>query len=217
MQTLTISLSPQLWTPVEHQRTRRLPAAARRTYPGPNKESFTEEQNFRTAAFLSNISQQLFSAAFCGSLSQQPFSTALLQQLFSTAIPAAFLSSLAEQPFSPASQQPSSAIISLVRGWLSARLLTSSCCGQESGVDGHLLPSSCCGQGLVVSYCHHLGQGLLANYFIWHHLFVVRGLLSALDIILPWSGVGGHLLPSSCCGQGLVVSYCHHLAMVRGW
>ena len=26
-----------------------------------------------------------------------------------------------------------------------------------------------------------------------------------------------HPQPSSCCGHGLVVSYCHHLAVVRGW
>ena len=25
--------------------------------------------------------------------------------------------------------------------------------------------------------------------------------------ILPWSGAGGQLLTSSCCGQGLAVSY----------
>ena len=50
-------------------------------------------------------------------------------------------------------------------------------------------------------------------------------------IILLWSGVGGQLLSSCCCGQGLVVSYyssccCgqglvvsyyHHVAVVRGW
>ena len=36
-------------------------------------------------------------------------------------------------------------------------------------------------------------------------------------IILLWSGVGGQLLPSSCCGQGLAVSYFGHLAVVRGW
>ena len=36
-------------------------------------------------------------------------------------------------------------------------------------------------------------------------------------IILLWSGVGGQLLSSSCCGQGLVVTYYHHLAVVRGW
>ena len=53
--------------------------------------------------------------------------------------------------------------------------------------------------------------------------------------MLLWSGVGGQLLSSCCCGQGLVVSYCHellsscccgqglvvsychHVAVVRGW
>ena len=40
------------------------------------------------------------------------------------------------------------------------------------------------------------------------HEAVVRGWWSAIDIILLWSGVGGQLLTSCCCGcgQGLVVS-----------
>ena len=29
--------------------------------------------------------------------------------------------------------------------------------------------------------------------------------------------VGGELLTPFCCGQGLVVSYCYHLAVVKGW
>ena len=32
-----------------------------------------------------------------------------------------------------------------------------------------------------------------------------------------WSGAGGQLLSSDCCGQRLVVSHCHHIAVVRGW
>ena len=36
-------------------------------------------------------------------------------------------------------------------------------------------------------------------------------------IMLLWSGVGGQLFSSCCCGQGLVVSYSHHVAVVRGW
>ena len=35
--------------------------------------------------------------------------------------------------------------------------------------------------------------------------------------MLLWSGIGGQLLSSCCCGQRLVVSYCHHVAVVRGW
>ena len=42
-----------------------------------------------------------------------------------------------------------------------------------------------------------------------YHLAVVRGWRSAINIILLWSGVGGQLLTSSCCGQGLVVT-CEH-------
>ena len=45
---------------------------------------------------------------------------------------------------------------------------------------------------------------------------MVRGCWSGIDIILLWSGVGGPPLTSSCCGQALVVSYWHHLAVVRG-
>ena len=40
-----------------------------------------------------------------------------------------------------------------------------------------------------------------------YHLAVARGWWPAINIILLWSGVGGQLLTSSCCGQGLVVSY----------
>ena len=36
-------------------------------------------------------------------------------------------------------------------------------------------------------------------------------------IMLLWSGVGGQLLSSCCCSQGLVVSHCHHVGVVRGW
>ena len=46
---------------------------------------------------------------------------------------------------------------------------------------------------------------------------VVRGWWSAVVIMLLWSGVGGQLLSSCCCGQGLVVSYCHHVAVVSCW
>ena len=50
-----------------------------------------------------------------------------------------------------------------------------------------------------------------------YHVAVVRGWLSAILIRLLWSGVGGQPFSSSCCGQGLVVSYSHHVAVVRGW
>ena len=43
-----------------------------------------------------------------------------------------------------------------------------------------------------------------------------RGWWSAIVSMLLRSGVGGQLLSACCCGQGLVVSYCHH-AVVRGW
>ena len=60
-------------------------------------------------------------------------------------------------------------------------------------------------------------QQLFPEAFLSHHLAVVRGWWSAIDIILLWSGVGGQLLTSSCCGQGLVVRYCNYFAVVRGW
>ena len=122
--------------------------------------------------------------------------------------------SLYPQPFSAAvlsshSQQQFFAAIlsSSSQQPLSAALLSS-----------HSQPSSCCGQGLVVSY--------------YHHVAVVRGWWSAIIIMLLWSGVGGQLLSSCYCGQGLVVSYLiimllwsgvggqlfdHHLTVVRGW
>ena len=40
---------------------------------------------------------------------------------------------------------------------------------------------------------------------------------SAITIISLWPGIGAQLLASSCCGRGLMVSYCHHLAVVKGW
>ena len=36
-------------------------------------------------------------------------------------------------------------------------------------------------------------------------------------LMLLWSRVGGPLLSACCCGQGLVVRYYHHVAVVRGW
>ena len=35
--------------------------------------------------------------------------------------------------------------------------------------------------------------------------------------MLLWSGVGGELFSSCCRSEGLVVSYSHHVAVVRGW
>lgn len=49
------------------------------------------------------------------------------------------------------------------------------------------------GVGCQLGYCHHLA--------------VVRSQGSSIAIILLRSGVVGQLLPSSRCGQGLVVSY----------
>ena len=35
--------------------------------------------------------------------------------------------------------------------------------------------------------------------------------------MLLWTGVGGQLFSSGCCGLGLVVSYSHQVAVVRAW
>ena len=99
-----------------------------------------------------------------------------------------------QQPFSAAllsspSQQPSSAMM------LSADLSQqpfSAAPFSAALFSGHPPLLSCCGQGLVVSYQHHVA--------------VVKGWCSAINIIL-WSRVGSQLLTSSRCGQRLVVNY----------
>ena len=77
---------------------------------------------------------------------------------------------------------------------------------------------------LLSSFCQQLFSAALLSSFVSsssqqpfsaailsYHLAVARGWWSAINIILLWSGVGGQLLTSSCCGQGLVVSYEHFL------
>ena len=61
--------------------------------------------------------------------------------------------------------------IAAVRGWWSAIIGSSCCCGQ--GVGGHLFSSHCCGQGLVVTYSHQIA--------------VVRGWWSAIVSSCWWS------------------------------
>ena len=51
--------------------------------------------------------------------------------------------------------------------------------------------------------------------FLSHHLALVWGWWSAIAIILLWSGVGGKLFWSSCCGQGLVVSIARNTFLER--
>ena len=196
-------ISPQFWASDEHEVTRGLsPAATYQTYPADKKRrNFKEEQHFRraavSAALLSRFSQQLFSAAFLSSPSQQLFSAALLLSFSQQPFSAALLSSFSQQPFSAALISSSSQQL------FSAAFLSSS------------------------------SQQIFSAALLSYHLAVVRGWRSASNIIfssssqqlfsaiiLLWSGVGGQLVTSSspallssssqlssCCGQGLVVSY----------
>ena len=198
-----ICISPQFWASDEHEVTRGLsPAATYQTYPAEKKRrNFKEEQHFRraavSAALLSRFSQQPFSAALLSSSSQQLFSAAFLssssQQLFS----ADFLSSLSQQLFSAA------LLSSFSQQLFSAALL-----------------SSLSQQLFSAALFSSLSQQLFSAALLSYHLAVVRGWWSASNIIfssssqqlfsaiiLLWSGVGGQLGTSSCCGQGLVVKY----------
>ena len=162
------------------------------TYPAEKKElilkrsNIFEEQPFSqqlfSAALLSSLSQQLFSAASLGSLSQQPSSAIIFSQQFFSAV---FVSSSSQQPLSAAflssHPQVSSFLSSLSQQFFSAVFLSSS------------------------------SQQPLSAAILSRHLAMVRGWWSAINIILLWSVVGGQLLTSSCCSQGLVVSYEHVL------
>ena len=69
------------------------------------------------------------------------------------------------------------------------------------------LLSSFSQQPFLAAFLSSFSQQPFSAAFLSYHLAVVRGWWSAINIILLWSGVGGQLLTSSCCGQGLVVSY----------
>ena len=103
--------------------------------------------------------------------------------------------------------------VAVVRGWWSAILIML----LWSGVGGQLFSSCRCGQGLVVSYCHIMllwpGVG---GQLLPHHVARVKGWWWTVLIMSLWSEVGGQLFSSCCCGQGLMVSYSHHVAVVRG-
>ena len=104
--------------------------------------------------------------------------------------------------------------VAVVRGWWSA-IVTSCCCGQGlvvshsrimllwSGVGGQLLS-------------HHVavvGSGPLLS----HHVAVVRGWWSAtFSHVAVVKGWWSAIVSSCCCGQGLVVSYCHIMLLWSG-
>ena len=159
-----------------------------------SKSSLSQQSAAFSAAFLSSLSQQLFSTAFLSNLSQQPFSAAFLssQQPSQQPSSAAFLSSFSQQPFSATflsslSQQPFSAAFlsnlsqqsEAFSAALSAAFLSS--LSQQSAA---------------------FSAAFLSSFF---------QLPSSAIILLwsgvLWSGVGGQLLPSSCCGPGLVVIF----------
>ena len=120
------------------------------------------------------------SAAFLSSSSQQLFSAALL-------------SSSSQQLFSAASsQQP-----------FSAAFLSSS----SQQLFSAALLSSSSQQPLLSSSSQQLFSAALPSSS--SQQFFSAALLSSLfsAIILLWSGVGGQLVTSSCCSQGLVVKY----------
>ena len=159
---------------------------SRRTYPARKKNRFLRrgsilEKQPFSAAF--RLSRQLFSATFSAT-----FLGSLSQQLSL----AAFLSSLSQQLFSAAflssfTQQPfSAAFLSSLSQQLSQQLFSA-------------------------AFLSGFSQQLFSAAILSYHLAVVRGWWSAINMILLWSGVGGQLLTSSCCGEGLVLSYEHVL------
>ena len=95
------------------------------------------------------------------------------------------LSSLSPQPSSAALLSSSSQQL------FSAAFLSSS----SQQLYQQLFSSAAILSYIILSADH----GLVVSY--------IKIFLSAISIILLWSGVGGQLLASSCCGQGLVVSY----------
>ena len=156
-----------------------------------SKSSLSQQPFSAVSSLLSSLPQQPFSAAFLNSLSQQPFSAAFLSSLSqqSAAFSAAFLSSLSQQLFSTAF------LSNLSQQPFSATFLSSLSQQPFSAVSS-------------------LSQQPFS---------AVSSLLSSLPQ-QPFSAAffSCHPQPSSCCGQaccgqGLVVSYCHHLAVVRGW
>ena len=117
-----------------------------------------------------------FSAAFFSSLSQQLFSAVL----------GAGTRELFQQPFSALSELFSAAFLcyhlAVFMGWWSA---------EQFFLRYHLAVFR--------------GWRSADQFFLSYHLAAVRGWWSAINIIFLWSGVGGQLVTSSCCGQGLVV------------
>ena len=155
-------------------------------------------QQLFSAALLSSSSQQPFSAAFLSSSSQQPFSAALLSSSSQQPFSAALLSSLSQQPFSAAflsspSQQPFSAAF---LSSLSQQLFSAALPQQPflSSLSQQLFSAA-----FLSSFSQQLFSAALLSSFS-------QQLFSAASsaIFLLWSRVGGQLLTSSSCGQGLV-------------
>ena len=88
----------------------------------------------------------------------------------------------------------------------------------SSEVGCQLFSSGCCGQGLVVSHSHHLAvvRGWLSAILIMLLWSGVGGVVNYCHIMLLWSGVGGQPFSSCCCGQRLVVNYCHIMLLRSG-
>ena len=171
------------------------PAAIYQTYPAEKKEEILKRS--------SSLSQQLFSAAILSSSSQQPCSAAILsnfsQQLFSAAI----LSSLSQQPFSSAirsshSQRP-----------FSAAILSSHSQQPFTAAILQLFSAA------ILS--SHSQQPFSAAIRSSHsqQLFSTAILRSHSQQLFSAAFLSSH--SQQPCGQGLVVSYYHHLAVVRGW
>ena len=196
-----ICISPQFWASDDHFLREGLLGNLKKLHfttvldffslqAAGKKRNFKEEQHFKRSSIFeeqpskSSSFEQPSSAAFLGSLSQQSFLAAFLSSVFQQPFSAVFFSSISQQPFSALffsslSQQPFSAafLSSVFQQCFSAAFLSS------------------------------LSQQPFSAAILSHHLAVVRGWWSAIAIILLWSGVGGQLVTSSCCSQGLVVKY----------
>ena len=158
---------------------------------GKKRIDFKEEQHFGRAAFLSSFSQQPFSAALPSSISQQLFSAAFLSSLSQQLFSAAFLSSSSRQPFSAA------LLSSFSQQPFSAAFLSSSSRQPFSAPFLSSLSQQPFSAALLSSFSQQPFSAFLSSSS--QQLFSAAFLSSSSQ--QPFS----------------VVSYEHHVAVVRGW
>ena len=224
---LKIRVSSQFWTSDEHETTKGLREdpgkfACHHSFGRPTstkrregcvrdlenlhfttvldvRQARSDERVVSTKPTQRKKKKEIFQDAFIQSHSQHSHS----QQPLLAALPAATLSSSSQQPLSAA--------------LFSAALLSSH---SQQLFSAAILSSHSRQLFSPAIFSSHSHQPLSAALLTSHSQQPLSAALlsrSAILIMLLWSGVGGQLFSSCCCGQGLVVSYSHHVAVVRGW